>query len=78
MRVKREDYIFQRKYRVKNTFKKPRGKWSIYTSDSVLMDYKDFHKIYSHMFFNRIMEVIDRETYYDNRTSMKTSDTLHM
>lgn len=46
--------------------------------ESVLLDYKDFHKIYSHMFFNRIMEIIDRETYTDNRTNMKTSDSLHM
>lgn len=78
IRVKREDYLFNRKYRVKNTFKKPRGKWTLAIAESVLLDYKDFHKIYSHMFFNRIMEIIDRDTYTDNRTNMKTSDSLHM
>jgi hypothetical protein len=46
--------------------------------DSALMDYKDFHKIYSNLLFNRIMEIMDRETYLDNRTNMKTSDSIHM
>jgi len=30
------------------------------------------------MFFNRIMEIMNRETYEDKRTNMKTSDSLHM
>ena len=45
--VKREDFIFNKMYQVKAIYSDPKGKWSTVTKDSILLDSKDFFKIYS-------------------------------
>ena len=57
-RLKREDFVFTRPYRVKNVFKKTRGKWSSAFSNSVYLDSKKFHIIYSDMFFKRFGRIM--------------------
>lgn len=59
-KFKRDDFVFTRLYKVKNHFKKTRGKWSSAISNSVFLDSKKFHVVYSSMFFKRLRQVLKR------------------
>lgn len=62
-KFKRDDFVFTKLYKVKNHFKKTRGKWSSAISNSVFLDSKKFHIIYSSMFFKRIRQVMKRSLH---------------
>ena len=57
-RVKREDFIFTRPYEVASHYEKTRGKWSSVVSNSVYLDSKKFHIVYSDMFFKRFGRIM--------------------
>ena len=58
--MKRKDFIFTRDYRVKNHFNQTRGKWSSAIANSVPLDSKKFHIVYSDLFFQRVHEISRR------------------
>lgn len=59
-RMKRDDFKFTRPYKVKNHFQQARGKWSSAISNSVFLDSKKFHIIYSDLFFKRFVQIMFR------------------
>lgn len=59
-RMKRDDFIFTRPYNVKNHYQQARGKWSSAISNSVFLDCKKFHIIYSDLFFKRFAQIMFR------------------
>ena len=62
-KFKRDDFVFTKLYKVKNHFKKTRGKWSSAISNSVFLDSKKFHMIYSSMLFKRVRQVMKRSLH---------------
>lgn len=59
-RMKREDLIFKRPYEVKNHFNQTRGKWPSAISNSIFLDSKKFHIVYSNLFFKRVPKIMYR------------------
>lgn len=62
-RTKREDFIFTREYTVKNHFQQTRGKWPSAIANSVFLDCKKFHIVYSELFFKRLYKKLNDEVY---------------
>ncbi len=60
-RLKKEDFIFTREYKVKSQFKKARGKWPSVIQDSVFIDSTNFHKIYLNMLIDRVILKIEND-----------------
>ena len=57
----KEDFIFSERYKVVDTFDSPHGKWPNMIKDSIFIDCKMFHIIYSNKISARILEVMERE-----------------
>ena len=53
--LKKEDFIFTKEYKIKNTFVKASGKWPSVIRDSVFIDSTNFYKIYLNMLIDRII-----------------------
>ena len=57
----KDDFIFSREYKVVRNLGKVRGKWPLALTNSIFIDSKKVHTIYSSMFSQRIMQVLARQ-----------------
>ena len=62
-RLKKEDFVFTKEYKIKNIFVKSSGKWPSVLQNSVFIDSTNFYKIYLVMLFDRIIKKAENDLY---------------
>ena len=59
--LSKEDFILNKEYKIKSTFRQPNGKWSQAFSESVFIDSKHVLRIYSDKLFNNILTKLEKK-----------------